>query len=894
MGTGSAWKYVPFGVIVLIPVVKAAVEFAGRGSIRFRQAEMRTSIRLISAMDEERAAEALYCALRPAGDDGVVVAGFDTEWSEGSGVALIQLTIHGVTYLFRCGEDIGNMISPSLRKILNHPRIFKVGVAVQGDLKRLRAGHRCNAGPMIDLQRLVRMAIPPAETAQKECLSLQSIVYFLTGTLLDKSKDIQCSDWNASALSPTQLNYAAADSYYPREALMAIWKYSQISNRKTTSFTDWLNSISMTQTIGRQRSRGTKSASISVDMKASPPSSRRESDLSTLGGSQRRSSQRIRSSDSEGKSLSVERMEIAERIPEDIFSFDVKSREKQRLRYKAKLEVLTYPLEVLTDSRHMPGIKLSCSSYGVTKRAKSRMPLKPKTGLLSSSWDSLYSESSMEVVKMSARDFHSAPYSSARSGHEIHSFSERSDARKMGCLQWTSNDAKNKDIPEWASKVLAKNIPGNRTHFLPRCLLDGDWATPHIWRTLRDTSHFVEIEFPVSVTIFGYSLRALPDSSCSKLSPSDWVFQTSTHPYNPKIPGSDKWSVVDIVENETNWSYSSKELGLQPNQLPGEIRHYPLLAPARARRVRIQFTPKYGMRSGMKPMSESARNADEKIIECHRSSTPSGKTFVVSFAGLDIFGTKDTEVKREISQAFRMGHGGDVLNSMEVVNFSRFEYRRWIRTYTGSLSGKDNKCWMSHNVLRILNDVWKRSDMLRLGMDRFHWLAVEFPTPVALSRYTFRSRADAHAAFCSPRSWILQGFDGKEWHVVATERDEPKWRYPGQHRNQIPGEQRLYHIRDQKFFSIYRWSFLEGYSNGGNGNEDTFRLSIAQLELFGVTKYMASAVAEYLKSHVCSNGSVSGSASGQIRAIDLVMEYLFSLSCSVDQLGYKSCNTKEL
>ncbi|KAA8913513.1 ribonuclease H-like domain-containing protein [Sphaerosporella brunnea] len=170
-------------------------------------------------------------------DDKVV--GFDMEWvfpersatSIRQNVALIQIANESNIALIHVAqmgfnnwgkpldpdmaiEDVLNLISPTLWKLIESPHIAKVGVNVLGDHRRLRnfLGVRPQGVfELSDLHNLVHATENGISKIPKRLVSLAKQTQLNLGLPLDKGL-VRSSDWSRP-MTPAQLKYAASDAY---------------------------------------------------------------------------------------------------------------------------------------------------------------------------------------------------------------------------------------------------------------------------------------------------------------------------------------------------------------------------------------------------------------------------------------------------------------------------------------------------------------------------------------------------------------------------------------------------------------------------------------------------------------------------------------------------------
>ena len=155
--------------------------------------------------------------------------GFDLEWKsdahKNSGpkanVSLIQLAsedrivlIH--LALFPKGDGIGELVAPTLKKIMEDPEITKLGVSIKADCTRVRKWLGINCKGLFELSHLYKL-VKFSETKEfgminKTLVSLARQVQEHLHLPMFKGQDVRSSDWS-KPISMSQLLYAAGDSY---------------------------------------------------------------------------------------------------------------------------------------------------------------------------------------------------------------------------------------------------------------------------------------------------------------------------------------------------------------------------------------------------------------------------------------------------------------------------------------------------------------------------------------------------------------------------------------------------------------------------------------------------------------------------------------------------------
>jgi hypothetical protein len=154
------------------------------------------------------------------------ILGFDIEWrpqarSTGgikSNVSLIQLASEDRIALFQLalhkGETAEEILPPSLRCILESPRIKKAGVSIQADFTRLQKFLGITPRGLIELSHwhnLITSSQSDPTRVSKKLVSLGRQVEIHLKLPLRKG-DVRVSDWSRE-LNHEQCFYAAADAY---------------------------------------------------------------------------------------------------------------------------------------------------------------------------------------------------------------------------------------------------------------------------------------------------------------------------------------------------------------------------------------------------------------------------------------------------------------------------------------------------------------------------------------------------------------------------------------------------------------------------------------------------------------------------------------------------------
>uniref|UniRef100_H2YDP4 Exonuclease 3'-5' domain-containing protein 2 n=1 Tax=Ciona savignyi TaxID=51511 RepID=H2YDP4_CIOSA len=142
----------------------------------------------------------------------VKVIGFDCEWTSLSGkplpVALLQLsTVSGFCLLIRLCCYTGNL-PRQLLDVLSDVRIIKVGVGPLEDAKKLLHDYGIVVSGCLDLRSL-----DMRNRQTKDHIGLKGLALLYLDVSMNKSKHIQCSNWQSKTLSNEQIHYAANDAF---------------------------------------------------------------------------------------------------------------------------------------------------------------------------------------------------------------------------------------------------------------------------------------------------------------------------------------------------------------------------------------------------------------------------------------------------------------------------------------------------------------------------------------------------------------------------------------------------------------------------------------------------------------------------------------------------------
>ncbi|KAJ7588232.1 hypothetical protein C8J56DRAFT_1080162 [Mycena floridula] len=146
----------------------------------------------------------------------------DAEWnvSRRTGVSILQLALDipsdplSSVYIIPVHRFDGKLPASLLRLII-HPRVFKIGSAVKGDLTRLKKQFPALAGQSafscIDLKEY---AISRGLLGRREAGGLDALAEKILGKYLPKDTDLrQVEEWETNRIPPRLLEYATRDIY---------------------------------------------------------------------------------------------------------------------------------------------------------------------------------------------------------------------------------------------------------------------------------------------------------------------------------------------------------------------------------------------------------------------------------------------------------------------------------------------------------------------------------------------------------------------------------------------------------------------------------------------------------------------------------------------------------
>ncbi|MDH3353994.1 MAG: 3'-5' exonuclease domain-containing protein 2 [Chromatiales bacterium] len=137
--------------------------------------------------------------------------GFDTEsrptFRKGEashGISIIQICSSTRCYLFQMRNI--TEIAP-LAKIIDNPKINKVGVGLKGDYSQLKSTFHFHPAALVDLAPIFKTFGRKNDAGSKQLVAL------VMNQRLRKSKRASTSNWSAEKLSAMQLEYASDDAF---------------------------------------------------------------------------------------------------------------------------------------------------------------------------------------------------------------------------------------------------------------------------------------------------------------------------------------------------------------------------------------------------------------------------------------------------------------------------------------------------------------------------------------------------------------------------------------------------------------------------------------------------------------------------------------------------------
>ncbi|KAF8527901.1 ribonuclease H-like domain-containing protein, partial [Hysterangium stoloniferum] len=123
--------------------------------------------------------------------------------------ALVQLASASIALLVQVSAM--SQFPNSIKAILQNPAIIKVGVGIQGDVKKLRDDYGVNMNGSLELGYLAR-AVDPQWSASRGLISLARLAKAYQGIDFKKLKRVQMSNWELM-LTEEQQDYAANDAF---------------------------------------------------------------------------------------------------------------------------------------------------------------------------------------------------------------------------------------------------------------------------------------------------------------------------------------------------------------------------------------------------------------------------------------------------------------------------------------------------------------------------------------------------------------------------------------------------------------------------------------------------------------------------------------------------------
>ena len=153
-----------------------------------------------------------------------VTVGFDCEWDSGrywgmnSKVALIQISTSSFTLLVQVFKM--NQLPESIKLLLFSPSIRKVGRQVGGDIEKVLRDFNVadESKGIVELGSLCS----GLEIITDGRAKLSTICEKVLGLCLPKDPEVRESKWSADRLTPSQVTYAALDSFISRKIICAI------------------------------------------------------------------------------------------------------------------------------------------------------------------------------------------------------------------------------------------------------------------------------------------------------------------------------------------------------------------------------------------------------------------------------------------------------------------------------------------------------------------------------------------------------------------------------------------------------------------------------------------------------------------------------------------------
>ncbi|KAG9239687.1 hypothetical protein BJ875DRAFT_445 [Amylocarpus encephaloides] len=184
---------------------------------------------------QERSVKVHYCKSKHTMDrilstyfKDVKVMGFDIEWLQNASknsvpkknVSLVQIASEERVALFHLamfpGKTKEDLVSESLKNLLEDPEVTKVGVSIKGDCTRVKNNLGIEPRGLFELSHLYKL-IKFSETKEykqinKKLISLATQCQEHLHLPMFKGENVRSGNWSVN-LSPEQVRYAAADSY---------------------------------------------------------------------------------------------------------------------------------------------------------------------------------------------------------------------------------------------------------------------------------------------------------------------------------------------------------------------------------------------------------------------------------------------------------------------------------------------------------------------------------------------------------------------------------------------------------------------------------------------------------------------------------------------------------
>ncbi|KAI4654516.1 hypothetical protein J4E81_004494 [Alternaria sp. BMP 2799] len=223
------------------------------------------------------------------------VVGFDIEWkprgnpySIKQNASLIQLACEDRIALFHVslfsGKTVEQLMPPSLRAVLESPNIYKVGVAIKGDFKRLEKYLNIQSQGVFELSRLHNLVewyeVEPSKVSNRLVKLASQVLQHLQLPLYkgerlvddpDTTSSVRESDWSLS-LDLQQIHYAAADAYAGfRLYHMLEWKRTRMKPAPPpVALCDFDNKPTPRPKVPRKRIKAATKSDDAADVVAKP------------------------------------------------------------------------------------------------------------------------------------------------------------------------------------------------------------------------------------------------------------------------------------------------------------------------------------------------------------------------------------------------------------------------------------------------------------------------------------------------------------------------------------------------------------------------------------------------------------------------------------------------